>query len=221
MFRQLLPVLLFIRSRQPVAIRNLLDAMGNEIDHIKPCDTLLDEEIGGIGFLLAENGNKDVIAPDLLVAGTLYMHDGALEYPLEPHTGLGFTVFRQQRDFTGKVFSQGFPQLLNISSTGNQCYIGFLVIQERKQQMLYREDFVMFLSRQRNRVSQYNFQLFRKHGRGPRSFLFHRALQGVLILKSELRGHFDLGLGDFPGKHPTNPHAPRMDMQRDLFCLFL
>ncbi len=68
----------------------LLDAVGNEIDHVQARHALLVQVVDGVRILLTEDGHEDVGARDFLfaVAGGLHMHDGALNHTLETQRGL-------------------------------------------------------------------------------------------------------------------------------------
>lgn len=67
--------------------------MGEEVDHIQPADLGLFQEVGGLGLLLAEDGNQHVGSTDLGVAGGLNVEHGALQHALEAQCGLGLAVF--------------------------------------------------------------------------------------------------------------------------------
>jgi hypothetical protein len=67
----------------------LLDAVGDEVDHVQAGDALLVQVVHGVRVLLAEDRDQHVGAGDFLlaVAGGLHVHDGALDHALEPSVG--------------------------------------------------------------------------------------------------------------------------------------
>ena len=69
----------------------LLDAVGNEIDHIQARYALLVEVVHRVGVFLAKDGNQYIGTRDFFftIAGGLHVHDGALNYTLKTQSGLG------------------------------------------------------------------------------------------------------------------------------------
>ena len=68
----------------------LLDAVGNEVDHIQARDALLVQVVHGVRIFLAKDGHEHIGARHLFlaVARGLHVHDGALDDPLEAQRGL-------------------------------------------------------------------------------------------------------------------------------------
>ena len=123
--------------------------MGNVIDDVDASDLLLLQEEHSLAFLLAEDGDEHICAADLALARALHVEDRTLQYALKTKRGLGFAlhiVFGYQRCGRINEFSQLPPQPLHVGSTcahdGYRC----LIVQERKQQVLYRHEFVAFVA---------------------------------------------------------------------------
>ena len=69
----------------------LLDAVGNEIDHIQARYALLVEVVHRVGVFLAKDSNQHIGTRDFFFAITsgLHMHDGALDHTLKTQSRLG------------------------------------------------------------------------------------------------------------------------------------
>ena len=70
------------------------DAVGDVVDHIQPRHALLVQVVDRVGIFLAENRDQHIGTGHLFLAirCRLYMHDGALNDPLEAQRRLGINL---------------------------------------------------------------------------------------------------------------------------------
>ena len=70
------------------------DAVGDVVDHVEPRHALLVQVVDRVGILLTENRDQHVGTGHLFLAirCRLYMHDGALNDPLEAQRRLGINL---------------------------------------------------------------------------------------------------------------------------------
>ena len=145
----------------------LLDAVGDEVHHVQPCDTLLVQVVHRVGILLAEDGHQHIGAGDFLLAaaGALHMHDGALDHPLETKCGLGVHLLGAADG--GRVFldegGEALAQVVDVGGAGLQHFGRGRVVQQREQQVLDGDELMALLARLDERHVQADFQFLRNH----------------------------------------------------------
>jgi hypothetical protein len=127
----------------------LLDAVGDEVDHVQAGHALLVQVVHGVRVLLAEDGHQHVGAGDFLlaVAGGLHVHDGALDHALETQRGLGVHLVgagHLRRVVLDEV-GQRLAQVVDVGRAGAQHLGRAGVVQQGQQQVLHRDEFVALL----------------------------------------------------------------------------
>ena len=145
----------------------LLDAVGDEVDHVQPGHALLVQVVHRVRILLAEDRHQHVGAGDLLLAaaGALHMHDGALDDALEAQRRLRVHLLGARDG--GRVFldegDQALAQVVDVGRAGAQHLGGRRVVEQRHQQMLDGDEFVPLLTRLDEGHVQADFQFLRNH----------------------------------------------------------
>ena len=101
---------------------NLADAVGNEIDHVEPGDSLLLQVIHRVRILLAKNGNQHIGTIDFLFTRRLNVQNGALDNALKAKRWLSVDVFLavNGRGMLDNEFAQIPAQLFDVSAAGAQ-----------------------------------------------------------------------------------------------------
>ena len=141
--------------------------MGNEIDHIQARHPLLVQVVHSVRVFFAKNGHQHIGTIDffLAIACGLHMHDGALNDTLEPQSGLGVHIIRTGH--LGGVFldeiGQRFAQIVNVGGTGPQHLGGARVVQQGKQQVLDRDEFMALLASLYKGQVQTDFEFLGNH----------------------------------------------------------
>ena len=149
----------------------LLDAVGDEIDHIQARNALLVQVVHGVRVFLAENGHEHVGARDFLlaVASGLHVHDGALDDALEAQRGLGVDLVGTRH--LGRVVldevGQRCAQVVDLRGAGAQHLGCARVIEQCKQQMLHGNELVALLTGLNKGHVQADFQFLGNHVRTP------------------------------------------------------
>jgi hypothetical protein len=145
----------------------LLDAVGNEIDHVQAGDALLVQVVHGVRVLLAEDRDQHVGAGDFLlaVAGGLHMHDGALDHALETQGGLGVDIVgtRHLRRVVLDEVGERRPQVVDVGRACAQNLCGARVVQQSEQQMLHGDELVALLPGLDEGHVQADFQFLGNH----------------------------------------------------------
>ena len=145
----------------------LLDAMGDEVDHVQPRHTLLVQVIHRVRILLAKGRDQHIGARHFLLAaaGGLHVHDGALDHALESQRRLGvdLVVATDRGCVLLDEGRQALPQVFDVGRTGAQHFGRRRVVQQGQQQMLDGDEFVTLLARFDERHVQTDFQLLRNH----------------------------------------------------------
>ncbi len=145
----------------------LADAVADEVDDVQPRHTLLLQVVHGVGVLLAEDGDQHIGARHLLLAvgGRLHVHDGALDHALEAQRRLRVHLVRTRhhRGVVGDEVLQVRTEVFDVGGAGAQHLRGRRVVQQRKQQVLHRNEFVAGLACFNERHVQAHFQFLRDH----------------------------------------------------------
>jgi len=95
----------------------------------------------------------------------LHMHDGALDHALKAQGRLGVHLV-DARHLGRIVFdemAQRLAQLVHIGRAGAQHFGGAGIVQQRKQQVLHRDELVALLARLDKRHMQTDFQFLGDH----------------------------------------------------------
>ena len=143
------------------------DAVRDVVDHIQPGDALLVQVVDSVRVLLAEDGDQHIGTRDLLLAvgGGLHVHDGALDDALEAQRGLGVDFFGAGDDrgvFLDEA-RQALAQLVDVGGAGAQHLGCRRVVEQRKQQVLHRDELVTLLSGLDKGHVQADFQFLGDH----------------------------------------------------------
>jgi hypothetical protein len=221
----------------------LLDAVGDEVDHVQARDALLVQVVHGVRVFLAKDGDQHVGAGDFLlaIAGGLHVHDGALDDALEAQRGLGVHLVGARH--LGRVVldevGQRLAQVVDVGRTGAQHLGGAGVVQQRKQQMLHGDELVALLPGLDKGHVQADFQFLGNHvnflcaclrsiseqrstggDRDQRLWpLFNRftdTLQRVPACARRLQHLVHLGGGHIAGIDAADAFAVQVDLQHDL-----
>ena len=197
-------------------LRHLADAVRDEVHHVEPVHAALVQEIDGVRVLLAEDGDQHVRAGDFLLAGGLHMQDRALDHPLEAQRRLGIDVLAvDHRRVLGHEFDERLAQVFDVDDAGLEDFRGRRIVEQRQQQVLYRDEFMAFLPRLHEGHVEADFQFLSDH-----LGFFHHALQRVLMLARERQHLFHFRLGEVPGIDAADTHAVTMHLQHHLGRLF-
>ena len=101
--------------------------VGEEVHHIQAAYFGFFQEVGGLGLLLAEDGDQHIGAAYLGIARRLDMEHGTLQHALEAKGRLGFSVFVITGDERGRLIDEGayfLAHLLHIRTTRIQRLMG-------------------------------------------------------------------------------------------------
>ena len=130
--------------------------MRHEIHHVEAADVLLVQEIHGMGFLLAENGDQDIGAGNLFFAHALDMQHRALDHALEADGRLGIHLAAggELGDVLVEEGVNAAAQLFDVAAAGTQHAGGGGIIEQRCQQMLHGDELVAPFARVLERAVQ-------------------------------------------------------------------
>jgi hypothetical protein len=136
--------------------RHLGNAVRHVVHHVEAADVLLVQEIHGVRFLLAENGDQDIGAGDFLLAHALDVQHRALDHALETDGRLGVDL--AARGELGHVFleegAQAAAQFLDVAAAGAQHARGGGIVEQRRQQMLHGDELMALFTRALERAVQ-------------------------------------------------------------------
>ena len=125
----------------------LRDAVADEVHGVEAGHVLLGQEEGGVALALGENGDEHIGARDLLAAGGLHMHDGAMDDALEARGRLRFAILVENE--VGKLLVEEIgelgPEPVQIDIAGAHDRRRIAVVDQRQEQVLQRGVFVMAL----------------------------------------------------------------------------
>jgi hypothetical protein len=129
------------------------------VDDVQARDVLEIEEIHGLRLLLAEDRNEHVAARHLFLAARLHVEHGTLQDSLEAQRGLhvGIVVVRQQGRLLLDEFGQLPPQFGDVRITRLENLVNSRDIQQRKQQVLDRHEFMTLIARSLERLVKTKF----------------------------------------------------------------
>ena len=211
------------------AVRDLRDPVGEVVHDVETGDALAVEQVCGVGLALPEQGDENVGARHLLLAGGLHVEQGPLQDALKAKGRLGLAIVAgikggdRLREMPAKVALE----LLDVRSAGAKHRQRVAVREQREEQMLHRHELVALFAGRSERFVQGGFELFAKHQGvlGPRrrsraSSVFHGAQKGMLVISRELVHLAHLGLRDLARKGPADAFSPGMDMQHHPDGLF-
>ncbi|MCY1171418.1 hypothetical protein D9M73_115280 [compost metagenome] len=122
----------------------LADAVADEADRIETAHILLLQEIDGVAFALAEQGDQHIRAGHFIAAGGLHMQDRALDDALEARggRGVGGGIDLQRLKFGIEIMFDGRSQLSGVHAAGLHHLRRMFVVDQGEQQMLERGIFV-------------------------------------------------------------------------------
>ena len=116
------------------------------------------------------------------------------------------------------VVGQAAAQHVEIDIAGLHHRGGVLVVDQRQQQMLERRIFVAAFIGEGQRAMEGLFETAGECRHGL--FLFHRALQRMLVIAGEIHDLRHLGLRHFECVDSADTHTLLMDVQHDARRLF-
>ncbi len=152
---------------------NLGNPVGNVVHHIQTGDVLLVEEIGRLGFLLAEDRHQHIGASDFLLAGGLHVKDRALQHTLKTQGRL--CVAARGFNMQGRgLFQEGAQlglQLVEVGAAGTQDLGRGRVIQQGQQQVFHGHELVALFARFLEGQIEGEFQFLAQHTMLPLSTL--------------------------------------------------
>ncbi len=242
-------LVLFIHTARAACFRSaraLGNAMRDIVHRVIAGHLLLLQEIGGMAFALGEDRHQHIGPGHFLPARGLDMDDRALDDALEPCRRLGIRpVAHHQRLKLGiDIGGDGLAQGLQVNIAGPHHRGGILVVDQRQEEMLERREFMPPGRGKAKRLVEGIFEALRKTGQGLLAFLFrhrwvphhrrraaesspglvlflfHHALQRMLVLTGEIHHLCHLGLGNLECIGTTFAHPVMVDMQHDLRGLF-
>ena len=145
----------------------LAHTMRNEIDYVQAGDALLVQIVDSMRILLAENRHEHIGSGHFLFAVRcrLHMHDGALDHALEAQRRLSIHFIRagHRRRIVGDEVGQRLAQVIDIDRASTQHFCRRWIIQQRKQQVLHRNELMTRLSSLDKGHVQTDFQFLRNH----------------------------------------------------------
>ena len=151
--RSVLVVVLAVRGRlllgDPAFLGDLRDTVRDVADDVETRDALLLEEIGGVRVRLAENGDQDVAAEDLVLSRRLHVRGGALNHPLKADGLLrrGVVALRQPLQLLVEELLQRALQLGDVTAAVTHDLGDVAVMQERVQHVLDAQELVAATTR--------------------------------------------------------------------------
>ena len=120
------------------------------VDDIEPRDVLKTEQVDGLGLLLAENRDEHVAGQDLLLAALLHVENRALQYALEAerrlHVDVLVVVQAQARCGVGDELLQLAAEPADVGAAILQNLYDLGRIEQREQQVLHGDEFVVLLA---------------------------------------------------------------------------
>ncbi len=142
-FPGLLVLLAALDTTGARVIRDLGNAVSDEIDHIDARDILLFQQVDGLAFLFAEQGHQHVGAGDLAFSRGLHVKHRALQHPLKTERWLGLAFAVRLGYHRGRgldELGQLPAQLSEVRAAGTQYPRRGLVVQQGQQQVLDRHE---------------------------------------------------------------------------------
>ncbi len=142
------------------------------------------------------------------------MDDGALDYALKTGRRLGIFIITgdQVRQFIVDIIGHGLTKRIQIDIARAHHSRRIGIVDQCQQQVLERRIFMMALVGKSQCLMQRLFEAGRKCWHVSSSFLFHDALQRVLMLPGEIHHLRHLGFGDLVGEDAAFSNAVVVDM---------
>ena len=153
-----------------LALVDLGDAVGDEVDHVQAGYALRLEEVDGLGFLLRENRHQHIGAAHLALAGTLNVENGALQDALKAESRLRFAAlpaFGDQRGGRVDKLDQIAAQGAELGAAGLEHPDRVVVVQQSDQQVLDGHELVAPRAGRAKGVIQRLFQFLAQHALSP------------------------------------------------------
>ena len=150
-----------LRGSILLLFRHLGDAVRNVIHHVQPADFLLFEQIDGLRFLFAEQGDQDIGAGHFPVARGLHVQHRPLQHPLKAQGRLGLArvIRSQDRRVVADENLQVALQFVQMSAAGPQHLCRRRIVQQGQQQVLDGHEFVAPIPRLAERKINREFQI--------------------------------------------------------------